>query len=328
MAGFIRKKNIKGKEYFYYVYQYRIKDKTKQKVLKYLGSVMPNKQELKNLEKEFKERKIQKILRSNLKFKPKYVLKEDIEKFEKLKSDFFGNLKNLTLKSRRELENKFKTGFTYHSCAIEGNTLSRQQVDLYLNKKLSVTGKHRFELLEIENHDVAIEYMATYEKDICEKFIKELHQTLTNGEEYFRHDESFYDYDPDFISGEYRQDMRFISGSNKKLSSPNNILKDMRELIKWYNQNKYVVYPLELAGVFHMKFVKIHPFSDGNGRCARLLTNFILQRSNFPMVDISNKNREEYISILEEENEKDFILFLYNELKSYKKQLFDIEEEF
>ena len=327
MVGFVRKKIIKGKTYYYFVYDYRIKTNVKQKILKYLGSVVPKKKVLEKLKNEFTLSEVEKLL-AKKDYISKNFNKKDLDKFENLKDEFFKSLNSLSVKGKKELIEKFKTGFTYHSCSIEGNTLSLSQVNTYLNEKLSISGKHRFELLEIKNHDSALNFMIKHEEDLTEKFILNIHKILTKDYEEFVFDEKFYDYDPDFKIGEYRSDQRFIKGSSKMLPKAYEINEKMRGLITWYKKNKYAIHPLELASNFHIRFVDIHPFSDGNGRSARLLMNFILKRKGFPMIDITNKNREKYLEILESSNVKTFTNFLYEELKDYNDVLFNDVEFF
>ena len=102
----------------------------------------------------------------------------------------------------------------------------------------------------------------------------------------------------------------------------------MRDLITFYKKHKYKIHPIELAAEFHLRFVVIHPFSDGNGRMARLLMNFILDRSGFPMIDISVKNREKYINALDSGKSENLTKFIYGELEKYVNDLFhELPEE-
>ena len=60
----------------------------------------------------------------------------------------------------------------------------------------------------------------------------------------------------------------------------------MHDLVTWYNRvadtDEYS--PIELASLFHYRYIHIHPFEDSNGRIARLLVNFILLRKKYPMI--------------------------------------------
>ena len=314
--AFIRKKNINGEDYYYYVENYKKKEKVIQKNLKYIGKNEPDKNLLKELEEEFTEKKIQKLIRTKIEFEPYKVDTNFLKKCDQVKQYFFNNLSTLSKEGKKQLINRFKTGFTYHSCSIEGNTLSRNQVDMVINKKESIDGKKLFELQEVKNHNKAIEYMLSENSDLSELFIKKLHEVLMKDILEYKED------DQNFVIGGYRCDQRFIEGADFIPIPPILIPFEMKELITFYKKNKYIIHPIELASEIHLKFAIIHPFSDGNGRMARLIMNFILDRSGFPMIDISVKNREKYIHALSTGNSKNLTLFIYEELKNYVKHLF------
>ena len=93
---------------------------------------------------------------------------------------------------------------------------------------------------------------------------------------------------------------------------------EMEKLIAWYNENKLKLHPVELAAVFHHKFVAIHPFADGNGRIARLCMNFILMKSGFPPAIIRTEKRKAYYVALEEAdkgNSRAFVELIVDEVK-------------
>ena len=64
-------------------------------------------------------------------------------------------------------------------------------------------------------------------------------------------------------------------------------------------------HPLIVAIEFHYKFVRIHPFDDGNGRMARLLMNFILMKYDYPPVIVLTQDKEAYIQALHEADQED-----------------------
>ena len=59
-----------------------------------------------------------------------------------------------------------------------------------------------------------------------------------------------------------------------------------------------VVTPVELAALFHYRYIRIHPFEDGNGRIARLMVNFSLARHGWPMIVVRNRKKQEYLEAL------------------------------
>lgn len=83
-------------------------------------------------------------------------------------------------------------------------------------------------------------------------------------------------------------------------ASPEETPALMTSLVDWYNEaeksGKYN--PIELAALFHYRYIRIHPFEDGNGRIARLMVNYILARHNWPMIVVRSRNKNEYIEAL------------------------------
>jgi len=86
----------------------------------------------------------------------------------------------------------------------------------------------------------------------------------------------------------------------------------------FYSENK-TLHPIELATLLHNRFVNIRPFTDGNGRTARLLMNWILLRNKFPQVIIEASNKEQYYNAIEtadKGDQKPFAVFLTKQLLS------------
>jgi Fic family protein len=74
----------------------------------------------------------------------------------------------------------------------------------------------------------------------------------------------------------------------------------MSDLVAWYRdeEEKKIFDPVETAALFHYRYIRIHPFEDGNGRIARLLVNYILLRNGYPMIVIPTIDRNNYLEIL------------------------------
>src|SRR5690554_8215102 len=83
----------------------------------------------------------------------------------------------------------------------------------------------------------------------------------------------------------------------------------MGDLVNWYNgaEKENNLHPVELASLFHYRFIRIHPFQDGNGRIARLLVNYILLKHGYPMIIVPSKDKEKYLDSL---NKSDIIVGL------------------
>ena len=100
----------------------------------------------------------------------------------------------------------------------------------------------------------------------------------------------------------------------------------LNEFIDWYKEQRTKIHPVELAALIHLKFVTIHPFSDGNGRISRLMMNFILKNHSFPLLDIPYTKRTSYYNALERSqisgDENSFIQWFFRRyLAEYKRYL-------
>jgi Fic family protein len=104
--------------------------------------------------------------------------------------------------------------------------------------------------------------------------------------------------------GQWRKQQVFVSdqtyATNTFFSDTSEIEKQVLKLIEWYNQETKVneLHPVVLTTIFHYKFVKIHPFLDGNGRLARIISSLILLSYRIPPPAINNQDREKYIYCL------------------------------
>ena len=123
------------------------------------------------------------------------------------------------------------------------------------------------------------------------------------------------------IAGKVRRHQVEISGSKFTPPSPVEVDPLLGDFFKWYSRNKGKVHPIELAALTHLKFVTIHPFTDGNGRISRLLMNFVLNKHRYPLLNISYKNRSSYYTALERAQVKKYeAIFVQWFFKRYIKE--------
>ena len=89
-------------------------------------------------------------------------------------------------------------------------------------------------------------------------------------------------------------------GDRFEYASPEETPALMGDLVEWYNEaeksGKFT--PVELAAMFHYRYIRIHPFEDGNGRIARLMANYILSRHDYPMIVVRSRKKNEYLEAL------------------------------
>ena len=187
------------------------------------------------------------------------------------------------------LDEWFRVELTYTSNAIEGNTLTRRETALVVEKGITVGGKSLVDHLEATNHAAAIDWVKAQTErklqDITERDILDIHRLILKGID-------------DQNAGRYRNVAVRISGSAVVMPNPVKVPDLMSEFVAWLNASKNV-HPVELATDAHYRLVSIHPFVDGNGRTARLLMNMILLMSGYPAAIIRKRDRLKYISALE-----------------------------
>ncbi|MGL4798540.1 MAG: Fic family protein [Cellulosilyticaceae bacterium] len=190
----------------------------------------------------------------------------------------------------KNLKKYFDVELTYNSNAIEGNTLTITETKVILEEGLTIGGgKSLREHLEVINHQEAINYIediVNKDIDISERVIKDLHAIILKSIDSKN-------------AGVYRKNNVLISGSRHRPVEYMLVEEKMHGLIEWYDEMKHKLHPVELAALFHFKYVYIHPFIDGNGRTARLLMNLILLRNGYPIAVIKNEDRSEYMQALE-----------------------------
>lgn len=216
----------------------------------------------------------------------------------KAKVDVFRPFESEMLKKVKEF---YKISTTWSSNALEGNTLTESETKVLLEDGLTAAGKPLKYTLEAMGHGDAYEFMFTLlgTKEIKEKDIKKLHKLF-----YFHIDSK--------QAGKYRAEPVFISGSNYSVSRETDIEEDMIKLCNWIREERTRLHPIVFAAKLHMNFVFIHPFIDGNGRCARLLMNAALIQEGYLPCIIPPVYRNEYISNLEKAHVDDieFINFI------------------
>lgn len=203
------------------------------------------------------------------------------------------NRKKASLDSRRplpkdsvnRLQEEIRIRHTYHSNAIEGNSLTLQETRVVIEEGITIGGKSLSEHLEATGNARGynrVEELASSSKPINHITMQELHEIVTRG---WLED-----------SGHYRTQNVRIAGAKK---SPPNFSKVPKLIDKLLNHiNKMKTHIIVKASFFHHGFVQIHPFSDGNGRVARLLTNLLLMSDGYPPIVLRKEDRKRYYDCL------------------------------
>lgn len=217
-------------------------------------------------------------------------------------------LQPLTETQQNCLSRRFTVEYNYNSNHIEGNTLTYGQTELLLMFG-SVSGEgHLQDFSEMKASQVGLEMMSRFVKEgnlpLTQTFIRQLHKTL------LREDYTVYRNLPGggqtsyvIHAGQYKTRPNSVMtryGDCFEYASPEETPALMTDLVNWYNDaettGKYSV--VELAALFHYRYIRIHPFEDGNGRIARLMVNYILARHGWPMIVVRSRKKQEYLEAL------------------------------
>ncbi len=269
---FVKKTTFMGKKFVY-----------KEHIGKGTSAITKEKYLLENLDK---------ITNEELKFKLNFLksikgklsynekLPENIEK----KAIQINNLKEIK-KYPKSVETDFAIKFIFNSNNIEGSKIPEEIV-----KKIIETGnlkyKNKNEAREALNSIDAFEYLKDFNFNFVS--IKRLYYILTkkllmeNGNPYPKG---------------FRK-VNLIVGNSSTINYKD-IEKELQSLIKWYKKNKSKIHPLILAYDFHLRYEKIHPFRDANGRTGRLILNKILMQNKYPLMIVYKENKESYFNSIE-----------------------------
>ncbi len=252
------------------------------------------------------------------KYLPPYVITNEIlcyvssimEKIGKVST--FDNLSRFPILRK---QNRIKS--IQSSCAIEANSLTIEQVEDVING-ITVIGPSK-DISEIKNAIKAYE-IAFDKNPFLEKDLKYIHSLMTKG----------------LIetSGEYRITGEGVIDNNGNLiflAPPKEMVPIlMSNLINWGKNKFNIINPLILSSIFHYEFVFIHPFSDGNGRMARLWQNLILSKwkpifKYIPIESMIKKYQLEYYDAINKSNlNGDSTVFITFMLKIIDLSLMDL----
>lgn len=207
------------------------------------------------------------------------------------------------------LEHAFDLELVYTSNAIEGNTLTQIETNLVVEKGITIGGKKLKHHLEAVDHYEAILYVreiAGQTPPLTEFDVRNLHALVMKRSE------------PE-IAGRYAIHARYINTDSGQhhFPSPAEIPALMGDFSAWLTNERAEP---ETAFKAHRRLVDIHPFSDGNGRTARLLMNFILIRAGYPPVSVRPEDRLIYLQSLQKsqagQGDEDFKYLLYARLEA------------
>lgn len=228
----------------------------------------------------------------------------------------------------RSLQDKALILEAHHTTHIEGTQLTLAQSEKVLQGE-TFKNANPNDVREIINYRDAFDLVSDYlncKAPITEGLIREIHKRLVNG---VRGNSA--------TPGEYRKIQNYVinSNTNKVIYTPPpafEVAHQMQTLVHYLNQTKET-HPVLLSGVAQFQFVHIHPFLDGNGRTARLLSTLCLYchgydfKKLFTMSEYYDRNRTHYYQAIQSvrENNMDMTNWLEYFTKGLAEQMQGIQ---
>ena len=216
------------------------------------------------------------------------MLQTRLQKRIDRKKQTLDGLRPLPQAAVQRLQEEILVEWTYHSNAIEGNTLTLQETRLILETGLTIGGKSLREHFEVTNHRNAIHFVQALVEDdeTPTPFrVRQIHQLVLAQID-------------EVNAGQYRHLPVRIAGSAHTPPDGWEVESLMLGWGDWLRAESRSLHPVERAALAHHKLVAIHPFIDGNGRTARLVMNLLLMQDGYPPTIIEQKSRGAYYRVL------------------------------
>ena len=211
----------------------------------------------------------------------------------------FDTIKQTLIEQRKirlsgSLYHETQIDFAYNSNYMEGSTITSDETASIYDTGTILTNSDKVIVLkdatETKNHFTLFNYMLdTLDENLSEEMIKKFHFILKDGT--LTEEEKKW-----FNVGEYKNKKNFVGTITTSL--PKDVSKDMKELLKWYEHIKEK--KIEDIIEFHVRFERIHPFQDGNGRVGRMIMFRECLINDIIPFYIEDRNKEFYIRGLKE----------------------------
>ena len=208
-------------------------------------------------------------------------------------------MENIVERMTDEYKDDLLVRMAHHSTAIEGNTLTQGDTISILIHNYIPRGMNEREYYEVKNYKKSFEFLKNAEKKLSVELIKKYHELIMENLVY--------------NNGEFKTSQNIILGSNFETTAPYLVPFMMeewcRDLAYRLETSKNIEEKVEAIISQHIRFEKIHPFSDGNRRTGRLLIIHSCLKENLAPIIIPKEEKGKYINFLSEENVKDFTLW-------------------
>ena len=236
---YTEKFKLKGNDYYRLVHNIRNGDKIIHKT-KYLGKVIPSKEKLEKIEKEF--------LKEINKKGTKYFSQKELGGIENKKENYVKELKKLSNIEKKKKIEEFMIRYTYDSSKLSGIDITLRQTFLILKEGIIPAEFKNLRIAkEIENHEQGFMLITKYKGTFDLNFIKRLHSLLMKGVN-------------NEIAGKLRSELKRniqIAGTPYVPPKWDELDREIKNFFLWYKDNSRKLHPLELASLIHLKLISM-----------------------------------------------------------------------
>lgn len=204
----------------------------------------------------------------------------------------------LSVDVKKKINYKFRLDWNYYSNSMEGNTLTMDETRSVMVGNLTVGGKPIKDVLEMKGHDEVINDILRIGKGearISEARVREIHQGIMHEEDEAKKKKiGGWKTEPNYIYN-YKNERFDFALPAEVPARMHDLLNKTNTAIDAITSNKKdAPHPIDVALQFHLDYVIIHPFYDGNGRTARIFTNLLLISFGYPPFWVKTNERTIY----------------------------------
>lgn len=215
-------------------------------------------------------------------FQPKFSLSfpiiNHLTTIERLYGQLLGEKLIPSLALKLAQENQILA--THHSTSIEGNPLTPKDVtNVILNDQIPTTKSER----EVKNYFSVLNsafVLSRKRVPITTDLTEKLHKQLMDGVE--QKDFGKFRDGPVFVG--HATKLEVVVKHNPPFHTYKEIKKALEELYSWVDDDSDMIHPLIKSAILHHQFAYFHPFFDGNGRLARIITAYYLLLKQYEVV--------------------------------------------
>ncbi len=246
-------------------------------------------------------------------------LNEILERIDELKEQIDAHGK-ISDEIAKRINYKFRLDWNYYSNAMEGNSLTKNETKQVMMDNITISGKPFKDIYEMRGHDDQVLEILKIGKGsarISESRIKEMHKAIMHEDDPENKEliGVWKTRDNHVLKGNRGERIDFLPYEEVPDAIHELLDKTNADIDAFENTKKENKSTLLIAFEFHLNYLTIHPFFDGNGRTGRLLMNLLLIRFGYQPIVLSKNSRDLYYKLLAEvqgagADPKDFYSFL------------------